>query len=324
MIETQATQQAKAMNCPTCEAKDFIKYGTCKDTQIYWCKSCKRRFSAKSTMPGRRMPPEQVGAALSMFYSGLSVAETSRKLSPIFDISPPSKATIYEWVVDYTRLAKDKLRPHKAKTGLKWVADEMVLKIGGKKYWNWNVMDADTRYLLAAHLSPTRTTRDAEAVFKQALRNACRMPRVIVTDRLAAYVDGIERVFGADAKHIQSGGIRAEVNSNLSERLQGTIRRRSKVMRGMQRKDTAQLVMDGWTIYYNHFRPHEALRGKTPAEAAKIERPFKNWEDVARQDVRPYSTIRVREFKDDTFKRRRVVISPLRQTNPFRRRAMGL
>jgi hypothetical protein len=40
-------------------------------------------------------------------------------------------------------------------------------------------------------------------------------------------------------------------------------------MRTMKNTDTA--ILDGQRIYYNHIRPHQALNGKTPAEAAGLE-----------------------------------------------------
>ena len=45
-----------------------------------------------------------------------------------------------------------------------WVADEMRLKVGGEKYWNWNVMDESTRYMLASHLTKERNAAAARAV----------------------------------------------------------------------------------------------------------------------------------------------------------------
>ncbi len=290
----------------------IIKYGTYKGKQIYLNKDTGIRFTDNGALPGRKVGPEHVGAALAMFYSGLSLAQVRRQVGQIFD-DPSSTGSIYEWVVDYTRLAKDALKGHRPVLGDTWVADEMVLKIGGKKYWNWNVMDAKTRFILAMYLSPTRSIRDARVVFSRAAQVAGGPPKRIITDRLASYIDGIERVFGADTKHVQSQGIRAEVNNNLSERLQGTIRARAKVMRGLKRQDTAQLIMDGWMVYYNFFRPHESLRDRTPAEAAHINQPLKNWEDVARLDVRPFSRQRIFEqkgmrrmpspFRSRTFKR---------------------
>lgn len=292
---TAHTGEAQArLACPECGAGDVIKWGTRKGLQIYKCKPCNVKFTGSGAMPGRRVPPDQVGAAVSMFYRGLSLAEIQRTFEHVYDFKP-STGSIYEWVVDYTRLALHTTRPFKAQTGDTWVADEMVLRIGGRKYWNWNVMDADSRYLLAAYLSPTRTSRDAERVFRLARANATRTPDVIVTDRLASYIDGIERVFGADTRHVQAGGIRAVVNNNLSERLQGTIRQRAKVMRGLKRRDTAQLVMDGWALHYNLFRPHESIGDRTPGSVAGIKAPFENWEDVARLDVRPFSHRRARD-----------------------------
>jgi len=52
------------------------------------------------------------------------------------------------------------------------------------------------------------------------------------------------------------------------ERLNGEIRDREKVMRGLKREDTP--VISGYQIFHNYVRPHEALEGKTPAEACGI------------------------------------------------------
>ncbi|MBM3943937.1 MAG: IS1/IS6 family transposase [SAR202 cluster bacterium] len=276
--------------CPVCESARVVRYGKSrKGEQVYRCLPCGRTFMDKGTMPGRRIPPPQVGAAIAMFYNGMSIEEIRRNLAPIFDITPPSKATIYEWVVDYTKLAKAETAELKPNTGGEWVADELVARIGGEQFWIWSVMDSKTRYVLASRISKTRTTTDAEALFKEAKNRAATLPKTIKTDGLRAYQDGIERVFGGDVKHVVSKGIRHEINNNLAERLQGTIRQREKTMRGLQSLDTANLMMDGWRINYNYFRPHDGLDGKTPAEAGRVESPFENWEDVARRDVRPFS-----------------------------------
>jgi transposase InsO family protein len=52
------------------------------------------------------------------------------------------------------------------------------------------------------------------------------------------------------------------------ERLNGEVRDREKVMRGLKKADT--MILPGLQIYHNYFRPHEALKGKTPAEAYGI------------------------------------------------------
>jgi len=236
-----------------------------------------------------------VGTALNSFFTGTSIGKSSRNLEPTFDTFPPSKASVYEWVVDYSRLAKAQTAKDKPKTGDTWVADELVTRIGGEKVWVWTVMDTQTRFILASHLSRTRTIRDAETLFKQAKVRAANPPKRIVTDRLAAYPEGIERVFGGDVKHMPSHGITAPDNNNMMERLNGSIRERTKVMRGMKSIPTARIVLDGWGIHYNYMRPHMGIKNRTPAEAAKLERHFTNWEDVARNDVRPYAQVRVQK-----------------------------
>ncbi len=272
---------------------NLVRDGLYKGKQIWLDKTTGLKKVDNGALPGRKTPPEQVAAAVNLFYSGLSINEVSRNASPIFNVSPPSKATVYEWVTDYTKLALHETKGMKASTGDTWVCDEQVQRIGGLKYWVWTVMDGDTRYILANHISPTRTIRDVTTLFREAKGNSIGAPKHIITDGMPAYPEGIERVFGGQTKHVVSGGIRAETNNNLSERLQGTIRQRTKVMRGMHSPETARMVMDGWTLHYNLFRPHEGLDNRTPAQTAKIDTPFTNWEDVARRDVQPFSKQRI-------------------------------
>jgi len=63
----------------------------------------------------------------------------------------------------------------------------------------------------------------------------------------------------------------------MVERLNGTIRQRNKVMKGLDDAETAQTMMDGLRIHYNFLRPHGALNGKTPAQKANIEPDRAEW-----------------------------------------------
>jgi hypothetical protein len=52
------------------------------------------------------------------------------------------------------------------------------------------------------------------------------------------------------------------------ERMNGEIRDTERVMRTLEKADSP--ILKGMEIYHNYVRPHEALEGKTPAEAAGI------------------------------------------------------
>jgi hypothetical protein len=58
------------------------------------------------------------------------------------------------------------------------------------------------------------------------------------------------------------------------ERMKGEIRDRERVMRTLEEADTP--ILTGMQIYPNYVRPHEALKGRTPAEMAGIEIKGKN------------------------------------------------
>ncbi len=85
-----------------------------------------------------------------------------------------------------------------------------------------------------------------------------------------------------EAKHMQSEGMAADINNNLSERLQGTFRQRLKTLRCIESRTTGQRYLDGWVLTYNHFKGHESLRDDTPGQRAEVNPPFKEWADVVK------------------------------------------
>ncbi|MCH8910300.1 MAG: IS6 family transposase [Chloroflexi bacterium] len=267
--------------CKNCGGDDLVRFGTRKGVQRYLCQTCGRTFMDNGALPGMRISPEVIGAAVSMFYGGLSIREVRNNLDQIFDVKP-SKSTIYGWLIRYTKKAKKMIGDARPRVGDVWEADETVLKIGGRNTWFWDVIDSKTRFLLATHVSQTRKIRDAETLMRRAFKLTRKPPRLLVTDKLASYIEGIERVFGASSKHVQSGPFKLELSTRGIERFHGSLKDRTKVMRGMADHESAKLITDGWLIYYNYLRGHEGLGGETPARAARIKAPFKNWADVVR------------------------------------------
>ena len=288
--------RTRKVDCPYCHNSKVVKNGqNANGKQTYLCKLCSKRFLHTGQVAGRHATAEQIGMAVRMYYGGTSYKQTAETMADGHDIPEPSKETLYHWVGEYTAVAKDILADHPAHTSGKWVADEVQVKVGGEKYWLWKVMDAGTRYALAVHLSPNRDQRAAVAVMRKAMAAADAPPRSITTDKLGSYTGAIKQVF-PDAEHIQAEGIRAELNNNLSERLQGTIRDREKTLRGLDGLESGQRYFDGWRVNYNVIREHEGIKFQTPAEMAGVNPPFTEWADVVR--VAATDTKRKRDVPD--------------------------
>jgi putative transposase len=289
------------VNCKYCGSENVIKYGKYKAVQYYYCKDCKRKFAGLDTIPKMQYSTSKIADVLNMYYEGMSLKEIRRNLIQQHN-DYISDATAYNWVKRFSKLAIMQAGKYKPDVGSVWVADETMIDLDGKNIWLWDIIDTKTRFLIATHMSYTRTIKDAQSLMKQAYKRTGKIPRIIYTDKLAAYLDGIELTFGADTLHKQGGPFDVEKNTNLIERFHGTIKSRTKVMRGLHTIDSARLFMDGWLVHYNFFRPHMSLRDNTPAQVAGIRCPLRNWKDVTEQ---PFNiTARIPVYKPKTTVRR--------------------
>lgn len=281
-LEKEHFTEPEPIICKYCGSRDIMKYGIRNGVQNYICKKCGRKFTAKDTPLGMRTPIEQIGTALNTFYDGLSLSDIARHLDETYN-NPVNPSTVYRWIIRYTNEAVRILEPLKPTVSDTWVVDETVVKVGGHNFWFLDIIDEGTRFLLASYLSRHRGILDVATVMRRAWRRTGKAPKFIISDSWGTYPDGIERVFGAYSKHIQAKGFTAEINTNLIERFHGTIKERTKVLRGFKTLDTAELILDGFLINYNFFRPHMTLNNKTPAEVAGIKAPVKNWTELIKK-----------------------------------------
>ena len=206
----------------------------------------------------RQATPHEKGAAVEMYFDGLSYRQTAGNMDQFFG-RPTNQMSVYAWVRDLSKKADDVLRPMKVDTGRVWVADEVAIKVGGKNYWLFNVMDSQTRFLLSAYLTPTRTTRDAATALAMARQRSNNPPVAVKTDGLASYRDAMPRAFPTHrVRHVVTKGVNADINNNLSERLQGTIRDRDKTLRGLKARDTGKPTLTGWLRITTIFAPTKA------------------------------------------------------------------
>jgi transposase-like protein len=158
-----------------------------------------------------------------------------------------------------------------------WQADELFVRMKGSSHQGrykglaflWNVMDRQTRFLLASKVSENRDANGAIAALQQAIKNAHgNLPDSVNTDAHRSYREGVAKTFPT-VEHVAKCGVnKPHANNNRIERLNGTLRERVKVQRGWKSYETP--LAEGKRIQYNFVKPHMALEGKTPAEASGI------------------------------------------------------
>lgn len=265
--------------CKYCQSPNVIKFGRFQGIQRYWCKDCKRKFADNRALPTMKTPIEHISSALSCYFGGMPLDSIQRHLQQQFGVYY-SEMGIYNWVRRFSQEAVNRVKDFKPIVGDTWIADETVLKVGGRNIWFFDVIDEKTRYLLASRLATSRTIKEAALVMNEAKRRAGKSPKRILTDKLAAYVDGIELVFGGDTKHIQSKPFVEVDSTNIIERFHGTLKDRTNVIRGFKNMTTAELLTDAWLVHYNFFKEHESLGNIPPAQKMGIPTSFKNWAEV--------------------------------------------
>lgn len=266
--------------CKFCGSDNAVRNGSRKGRQYWLCKHCGHGFVDNKGVPGSRYPVDTVSRALYNYYAGMSlnaICEGIRQDNG----ETVTDTSVYKWLAKYTAIALNEAENCHPKVGKKWVMDETVVTLDGKKYWFITAIDYDTRFLLGTKLSTNRNKKDIQAVLEQATAKTGTVPSVVFTDGWGGYREAMEQAYGADSKHVVTKPfVDKEMSTNLMERWNGTLKDRIKTMRGMDRNYNFQLILDGFVFYYNYIRPHIALGGKTPGEVAQAGYPYKSWGDV--------------------------------------------
>lgn len=194
-----------------------------------------------------------------------------------------SESTIHYWVHKYAKLAKDYVETLRPLLSGKYHHDETEIKVDGNGRYFWEMIDADTRFIVASLLTETRTSEDAMKVFKQSLDK--QRPIALFTDGSFSYNEAFNKVFYSRFKNkrvewIRRVGIRARETNQIIERKHSTFKMRYKVMRGLKKDKSAQELLDGYIIDYNFCRKHSSIKS-TPAKMAHLN--VEGWKELIQE-----------------------------------------
>ena len=233
-----------------------------------------------------KTPARLIASAMGMYYGGMPLDAIQQQFKQDHNLDM-SESNYWNWVKRFTKEAIKQAKDFKPNVGDKWVADETYMKLGKRNVYFWDIIDADTRYLLATHVSFTRSGRDSNRLMNLAQERAGKSPKVIVTDKLAAYIMAIDDVFGGEAKHRQGSPFDLINSTSLIERFHRTLEQRTKVFQKFKDIDNIRLLTDGWLINYNFFKQNEGCGNIPPAQAMSRIVPFKDWNDIVRPESIP-------------------------------------
>ena len=286
--------EIKYIRCINCNSPNVVKDGIRKnkygEKQRYKCKDCGKRF-VLDPAKGHKANGKLIALSIDLYFKGLSFRKIADTIYQFYGVKIHHD-TIRRWINKFMAKIKEYVEKKEPNVGDIWHVDEQMIKTKKDEWvWCWNVMDRKTRFLLANNITTNKEIQDARNIFKKAKEVANGKPRYVYTDGLQAYIRAFKKEFGDrqhSVIHMRNVGIRKERNNNIIERYHGTVRERDKVMRALDKIDTAKEMMEYWRIYYNYIRPHMALNGFTPAQMARIGIAYdrNKWMELLRKSMK--------------------------------------
>ncbi len=269
--------------CPRCSSTTIKKNGFRKikngvKRQMYCCKQCTYKFIlGENGFSKVSSDPKIISESLNLVMSGMSYRAISRHIYSTHQMKI-SHVSINRWIKKYTKIIKeyvDSLNPELSDV---WSLDEMYLNVKNTKKtgkgfhdWLWSIIDPKTRFLIATEVSKKREIADARKIISSGKKLVSKNPNYILTDSLNSYQEAIREEFENRVAHIKTKSFTDGFVNLPIERYHNEIREKLKTRRGLGNDESAQTFSELLKINHNFVKPHQGLKGKTPAQAAKID-----------------------------------------------------
>ncbi len=251
--------------------KDGVRHNKAGDLQRFTCRECGYDFSVNVGFEKMKHDPKAITTALQLYFSGESLRNVQKSLR-LLGVEVSHK-TVWKWIQKYVKLMEkylDTITPQVSDT---WRADEVYVKFRGNMKYVFAMMDDETRFWIAQEVADSKAKHDTRHFFYESMKAGGKVPSTLITDGLKAYHVAFKKVYlwrkyPDKPVHIKEISLRGKIHNNKMERMNGELRDREKVMRGLKVENTP--ILKGYQIYHNFVRPHQALGGKTPADLAGI------------------------------------------------------
>src|SRR3954447_26543133 len=227
---------------------------------------------ASPSYAGYRFPAEVISQAVWLYFRfPLSLRMVEEMLAARGIIV--SHETIRQWALKFGQAFANRIWRRLPRAGEKWHLDEVVLKIAGKKHWLWRAVDQDG-IMLDILVQSRRDKRAAKRLLRKLLKRQCRVPRVLITDKLASY-GAAKREVMPGVEHRQHKGL-----NNRAENSHQPTRRRERQMKRFKSVRQAQRFLSAHDQINNLFHLRRDRISASEYRAARA-RTFKIWADIS-------------------------------------------
>src|SRR6187200_994002 len=132
-----------------------------------------------------RFPPEIISHAVWLYFRFPLSLRTVDEILAARGITV-SHETVRQWARKFGQSFANQIRRRLPGVGDKWHLDEVCLMIGGQKHWLWRAVDQDG-VVLDVLVQKRRDKQAAKRLLRKLLKRQTRVPRVMITDKLASY-----------------------------------------------------------------------------------------------------------------------------------------
>ncbi len=280
------------IKCRFCGSTNIIKWCKRKTQnrsliQRYKCKSCRKYFTIDDGFFRMRNNPKKITLCIDLFYKGISTRQIQEHLQAFYPKNS-SWVSIYSWIKKYSMIISKFTDNLKLQVGKEIQIDEREFKTKGKRSWFIDCIDTKTRFMVSSNFSQTREKIEIKKVIKQARDKTGKQIEQVTTDGYLLYPKAVKKTFGYNLKlnkyninHKVINASQGEGFNHPIERLHNSIRQRTKTFRGFKNINSAYAIMNGYEIYYNFIRKHQAIN-KRPYELAvpNLELGINKWLDL--------------------------------------------
>ena len=269
--------------CPYCgqskNPRDIRRY---ERTALRQCTKC----LTWEINPGQKRKPGNealaISIALQMNFQGAGTKEIQEKIDLLTKNVRMGRNSLHYWIRRYAKPGIERARKLQVvNSSGEWELDIVSLKYRTQQHYCWSITDVRTQYILATER--TSQPRIGEELFKMATHAAGQEPHTILLgDDLKKDTPGLAEQ-ARTATLIQRRP--SEENSNGSTaRLRNALLKRMEAARGGFNQETMGYILGALAMSINLFEQSEQLGEQTPAEAAGVETPYQNWEDMVKKE----------------------------------------